>query len=288
MNPFTGGCDYDNNCGRYIECCGSCPQLGSNQDKGLSFQIWQRKKKALSYVDSKQLHIVSPSKWLAEKATKSSLLNKFPISVIPNGIDTDVFFPTNQKEARQKLNLPLAAKIVLFIASSLTIVRKGGILLVESLNKLRDSNNLLVATVGQDELKIDKHIKTHHFGYIHDNDPLLSLIYSAADIFIAPSLQENFSNTVLESFACGTPVIGFDVGGMPDMVRKGVTGELAEINDVYSLCNAIAKLLKNDAIREDMSRNCRRIALTEYSLEVQAKKYIHLYESMLGTKSIGQ
>ena len=105
--------------------------------------------------------------------------------------------------------------------------------------------------------------------------------YNAADIFVIPSLVDNLPNTVLEAMACGTPVIGFDVGGIPDMVREGETGLLVYPGDSRALSEALDILLGNHSLRRTMSANCRMVAEAEYSMEIQARRYIALYEQVL-------
>ena len=119
-----------------------------------------------------------------------------------------------------------------------------------------------------------------HLGRIKD-DRVLSLAYSAADVYAIASLQESFGQTVTESMACGTPVAAFATGGIVDMVRPGITGALAPTKDVPALRHAITTLLNDDAARAAMSEHCRRIVLAEYSLEVQSRAYLSLYESLV-------
>jgi glycosyltransferase involved in cell wall biosynthesis len=113
------------------------------------------------------------------------------------------------------------------------------------------------------------------------DDRSLSMVYSAADVFVLPSLADNLPNTMLESLACGTPVVAFAAGGIPDSVRPGVTGLLANTGDSAELRSAMLELLGNDSKRADMSANCRRIALAEYDLSVQTRRYVQLYTEML-------
>ncbi|MCS4156041.1 glycosyltransferase involved in cell wall biosynthesis [Salinibacter ruber] len=115
---------------------------------------------------------------------------------------------------------------------------------------------------------------------------MLSLIYSTADVFVIPSRQDNLPNTVLESMACGTPVVGFDVGGIPDMVRPGETGWLAEAEDSRALGEAIDAALADDVKRERMEKRCREVIEAEYALEVQANNYRKLYNEMIQSESV--
>ena len=114
---------------------------------------------------------------------------------------------------------------------------------------------------------------------------MLSFIYSAADVFVCPSLADNLPNTILESIACGTPVVAFAAGGIPDLVRPGITGLLAKTGDASELREAILRLLDDRAKRSEMSVNCRRVAIEEYELTLQARRYRRLYENMLADRS---
>lgn len=114
-----------------------------------------------------------------------------------------------------------------------------------------------------------------------DSPELLSLIYSAADIFVIPSLQEAFGQTALEALACGTPVVGFRVGGIPDMVRSGVTGVLAEPANVTDMAEKIRWMAKHPEERIRMGSNARNMVEREFSLSTQAGKYVELYKSLL-------
>lgn len=279
MNPFTGGCHYDQDCGRYREACGFCPQLGATKISDLSYKILKRKKKIFKQVSPFSLHIVSPSHWLADEARRSSLLKKFPISIIPHGLDTDIFKPKNPLNARAALEIPYDVKVILFIAENTKNRRKGFTLLSDMLNTLDDKDHLCLISVGKGSSDLQSPILNLDLGYL-ESDRLLSLVYSAADIFIVPSLQEAFGQTALEAMACGVPVVGFNTGGIADIVRPGITGLLAPPLDMASLKNAVKDLLYDQKKRESMSANCRATVVKEYSLKVQALRYTGLYENM--------
>jgi len=281
MNAMTGGCHYDLGCGRYTTQCGSCPQLGSSDDQDLAFQVWQRKRTIFSHVAPRSLSIVTPSSWLAEEVKRSALLSKFCVDVIPNGIDVTEFAPRDRVAARDVLGIPQESKVVLFLADVLDNRRKGFDLLMQALpGCAKRVGDLLLMSVGRNAPPHNSSIPWLHLGFVAD-DRLLSLMYSAADLFVISSLQDNLPNTVLEALACGIPVVGFDVGGISDMVRPGITGLLALPFDVDSLRSAIVELLEDGARRREMATNCRRIAVEEYSLELQAKRYSELYKSLL-------
>jgi glycosyltransferase involved in cell wall biosynthesis len=281
MVPFTGGCHYDQGCHRFAEACGRCPQLGSESDKDLTRQVWQRKWESFQKLDSDRLHIVTPSRWLGEQVGESSLLSRFPRSVIPYGLDTETFTPRERRHSREMLRIPLEAKVVLFVAEGIRDPRKGLHLLTRALGGIDSSSGMFLLSLGSGAPAKFCGFPSAHIKHV-DNDSYLSHIYSAADIFVAPSLQDNLPNTVLESISCGTPVVGFAVGGIPDMVRPGLTGLLASPGDPADLRRAILDLLSNDEGRKKMAINCREIATQEYSLEIQARSYLKLYEETLG------
>jgi glycosyltransferase involved in cell wall biosynthesis len=287
MNAFTGGCHYDDHSGKFTQQCGACHQLGSTDPDDLSHQIWLRKRGALSHLPDDGLQLVGTSRWIAGEARRSSLMGRFPVTVIPNGLDTRDFAPRDKKFSRDFFDLPPDARIVLFAADSAATVRKGFAYLAEALEGMVDVPSLLLVSVGGGDPKIAG-VPHRHLGRIKD-DRVLSLAYSAADVYVIASLQESFGQTVTESMACGTPVVGFASGGIVDMVRPGVTGELAPTKDVPALREAVKNLLSAPPRRAMMAENCRRIVLAEYSLEVQSRAYLALYESLVErSKRVGR
>jgi glycosyltransferase involved in cell wall biosynthesis len=278
-NPFTGGCHYYDACRRYNSGCGACPELGSSVTGDLSREIWQRKKAAYSFIPDGRLHLVAPSRWLADEARKSALLGKFPVSVIPYGLDTEVFSPRNRMMAREALDLPRDAKVVLFAAADVKDHRKGFTKLTEALAPLPADSGIHVVALGRNRFSTNIRLPNLSLGFI-DNERILSLAYSAADLYVTPTLDDNLPNTVMEAMSCGTPVVGFEVGGVPDMVRNGVSGFVVPRGDTCALRQAILSVLDNPALRTEMSQNCRRIAVEEYGIQLQAQRYLALYQSI--------
>lgn len=283
QNAFTGGCHYDRGCQKHQTRCGACPQLGSTQTPDLSTDIWKRKKEAFARARSR-LQVVAPSQWLADAARRSSLFEPFPVSVIPYGIDTTVFAPCDDTGLRQALGMTPDDLALLFVADSTTNQRKGFRLLLEALSGLDLGDHVHLMSVGAHEPEIASSVIHHHLGRI-TNDRLLAAIYSAADVFVIPSLQDNLPNTVLESMACGTPVVGFDAGGIPDMVRPEETGWLAKTGDVPSLRRTIRQALGDDEARRRRAKRCREVAEAEYRLQHQADAYRQLYREVLASAS---
>ncbi len=284
MNVFTGGCHYDEHCGKFTASCGACPQLGSQDENDLSRQVWMRKSKVFEHFDGSRLRIVTDSHWLAAEASRSPLLSKFPITPIHYGLDTEVFMPRDKAHVRGALGIPTEALVIMFAAELMTIKRKGLETLLTALQRLPASQNLLLLSVGRRMPQLPMSIPHLYFGHV-TSDFFLSLLYSAADVFVIPSSQEAFGQTALEAMACGTPVVGSAVGGIPEIVRDDITGSLVPPSSPEALSQAISQLLQNVSKRSEMSANCRRVVLENHTLEVQARHYETVYHEMSGHKA---
>jgi glycosyltransferase involved in cell wall biosynthesis len=282
MTPFTGGCPYAYECPGFTLECGTCPQLGSSDPQDLSRASWMRKRAVYQRIASKRMHVVGASRWIAEEAKRSSLFRQFPVSVIPYGLDTEVFRP--RREARRLLDafgVKSTARVVLFLADYAGNRRKGFALLDSALGAMRNAPHMVLVSLGRDLPKLQSDLPHLHLGSFTE-ERMIALVYSMADLFIIPSLQDNLPNTVLESMACGTPVVGFRVGGIPDMVRDGENGLLVPPGNVAELTCAIQALLADEPRRVRMGSAGRAIAEREYTLKLQAESYLTLYRSLTG------
>jgi glycosyltransferase involved in cell wall biosynthesis/Tfp pilus assembly protein PilF len=281
MNPFTGGCHYSGNCKKYANTCGGCPQLGSDVDGDLSREIWNQK---FSTYQGLNLNIVTPSQWLGQCASESKLISGFPVKVIPYGFPIDIFKPYPKSNIRKAINIPEAAKIILFGAAAIDNDRKGFGYLLEALERIPQNGKyeIVVFTFGAvpEEFKIASKHPVCHLGHFADEKEL-AIAYSAADVFVIPSLEDNLPNTVIEAMACGTPVVGFDVGGLPDMIDHKQNGFLASSQDVGCLLEGIDWAFSSSDRDTNISARCRQKAVTKYPLEVQAKAYQELYEQII-------
>jgi glycosyltransferase involved in cell wall biosynthesis len=287
MNPLTGGCHHAADCRRFQASCGACPQLSSNVENDLSRQIWNRKRRAYDSLTKGTLSFVTPSRWLASKVKESSLAGRFPVNVIPYGLDTETFRPQEAQMARHALGIPVHGPVILFASYFARDNYKGFPFLLEALNRMRPIPNLHVVRVGGGEPEANQKLTVpiQSLGFIKD-EKQMSLVYSAADLFILPSLQDNFPNTALEALSCGIPTVAFHVGGVPEIVRNGCTGTTVSPGDSEGLARAMEDLLRDPDRRATISSNCRRIAVQEYSLEIQAKRYMELYETMLTSNAL--
>jgi glycosyltransferase involved in cell wall biosynthesis len=280
MNPFTGGCHFDGGCGKFAERCGACPQLGSNDPKDLSAQVWRRKQEAFAALNMEGVHLVTPSRWLQGEVGKSTLMSKFRCTAIPNALDTELFQPREQGAARKLLGIPADSAVILFLADWAGEKRKGFDLLVEALKPFRNDPRIFLLAAGRELPVHDLGLQLVTTGYL-TGEKQLSWVYSAADVFVLPSLQDNLPNTALEALSCGVPVVGFDVGGIPEIVRAGETGLLVPAKDVAGLRTAITSVVENKEMRVRMAEAGRRFAVANYGLEIQARRYLELYSELV-------
>lgn len=280
MNSFTGGCHYDNGCGRYLDQCGLCPQLSSDRERDLSRSIWKRKARAYGNLPADRLHLVAPSRWLANIASASPLLGRFPVSVIPNGVDTTVFSPRSALGLRESFGIPDGTPVLLFVADNAANQRKGFSYLADALQAMDRRRIFCLVSMGGDQPRLPEERPHIHLGRVEDEN-MLAAVYSLADIFVIPSVQDNLPNTTIESIACGTPVVGFRVGGISEVVRDGLTGLLVEAGDVRALRDAIQSLLGDEQKRLRLAESCRSTALAEYTRQIQATQYAELYKEIM-------
>jgi glycosyltransferase involved in cell wall biosynthesis len=286
MNPLTGGCHYSGGCERYTQECGLCPLLGSKDQEDISARIWAKKKAAFHRLD---LTCVTPSKWLGECASRSSLWRDRPVHVIPNGLDTNVYKPCSQMALREQLGIPSDTFLILFGAESLSNKRKGFIFSFKALQKLSDrfgNSGIALAIVGHcpGQLADLLPFKAYEFGYLTSPQDMAKG-YCLADVCIIPSLEDNLPNMGIESLACGTPVAGYRIGGIPDIVTHKETGFLAESGDVIGLCDGLVWALEQKRSATPVRLQCRKRALEEFNQLKQAHAYLELYETVLEKKS---
>ncbi len=281
MWGFTGGCHYSGSCHRFQQSCGLCPFLNDASENDLSNQQYLQKE--LIYKNSR-LHFVTCSNWLSQMAQKASLLAGKQIVSIPNPIETNIFRPKAQIEARDALGLLRNKKVILFGAANVTDPRKGMPHLIYALNKLYQkypSENIELVVFGKTPPELGKRFPypVNIMNYIGNRETLVNL-YNAADVFVLPSLEDNLPNTVMEAMACGLPVVAFRIGGVPEMVRHGITGFLASPGNGDGLADWIGEILfsrQNESFRE----NARRQVEDNYAPQLIAQRYLELYKSLL-------
>jgi glycosyltransferase involved in cell wall biosynthesis len=280
MWMFTGGCHHSRGCNHFHDRCGYCPFLKNPNEQDLSARIHKQKEKIFPALN---LNVVTPSRWLAEEAKKSSLLQQVPVSVIPNPLNLDLYKPFDQDTSRKKLGLDINANILLFMAANATSEYKGVKYLRESLNLLEQQHpevaaKTILVVIGRtkDKSELNFPVKTIFTGTIHNESEIISY-YNAADLFVLPSLEENLPNTIMEAMACGTPAVAFRTGGIPDLIDHLENGYLAEFKSAAELMKGIHLLLSDELLLKKLKVNARKKTETNYSYPVIAAKYKELY-----------
>ena len=281
MWAFTGGCHYDMGCGKFRRTCGSCPVLNSTRDKDLSYWIYQRKKNAYPLIED--LTIVTPSHWLAQCARDSSLLGNREVRVIPNGLDTTSYQPVAAQALRQRLAVAEGTPLVLFGSMGAEIdQRKGYTLLMQAVKVLVERQvDVEIAIFGSvhERENLFQGIRVHSLGKISD-ERALAEVYSAAVVTVVPSRQENLGNVIMESLACGTPVVGFDIGGNPDMITHRKNGYLATPLEPEDLANGIVWALEHNAHNE-LEDTCQPMIRAFSSYPLAAERYGRLFSEVV-------
>lgn len=283
--PFSGGCHYPGGCERYVHDCGICPQLRSPSEHDSSRSLWKRKLDAWRDID---LTIAAPSTWIADLAAKSSLFGERRIEVVPTGVDVSTFRPQEKAALRERLGIPQDRLVIAFGALDPDgDQRKGYTELNTALQRLAASplaSRMLALIFGRGQMPGKQLPVAARFIGRLDQDQALAETYAAADIVAVPSLEDNLPNIALEAIACGVPVCGFDVGGMPDIVRNGWNGFLAPLRDSHALADGMLSILADDGLRRQMALNARTHAEQRFSLDGQANTYAALYAELAGRR----
>lgn len=283
MWTFTGGCHYAGSCNHFINQCGDCYFLQDENPEDISHSGWLRK--SAMYKGNKDITFVACSSWLAGVARKSSLLKDFNITSVPNPIDTELYFPKNKLDMRQNWGINPFAKVILFGAANINDRRKGISYLVEALNHLvvncPDRGLVEVVIFGK-----NKHFDVSQLPFkvvqlsLITSQSDLAEIYSLADVFVTPSIEDNLPNTVMEALSCGTPVVAFNTGGIPEMVDHLQNGYLAEFESADDMAKGIFNMLYADN-KSELSANARNKVLNTFNNKKVANQYLEIYNSVL-------
>ena len=284
MNPLTGGCHYSSGCSRFTVGCGHCSQVKHASATDVSQDGFKVKKQALK---NKNLHIVTPSIWLGELARASGIFpSQTSFQVIDYGFDVEQFKPIEKSSARRQLKIETDATLVLFGAEDISSYRKGFHHLVSALKKLNTTNPVECLVFGKGEIS-DKNRrlpKMHSLGFI-DSIEKQRLVYSAADVYVMPSREDNQPQTALESLACGTPVIAFRTGGVPEYIIPNETGLLADVGDEHELARRISWMVDHPDRRSEMGQKGRQLCEIRFNAQRQSDAYQDLYYRLLGLAS---
>lgn len=277
---FTGGCVYPLECQKYKNICYACPQIGNfplARNVDLTF-LFQYLKKDLH--KKTNIHYVAPSKWMADFAYNSGLLKQYP-TIISNGVDTNLFKAYNKSEIRKKLNLPDNRFIILLSASGLNNPYKGINHAIETILMLKEINPFILMIGTPDKIITEKlaQFDTFETGYIMDK-AILNQYYASADIFLNTTIADNQPIAVLESMASGTPIVGFDTGGLPEMITQNNDGFLVKSKDITQLYSKVLQIYTNQEYIQ-MGINARRKIETSHSMELFYQKHFELYKSIV-------
>lgn len=280
---LTGHCAIFYDCLRWKTGCGHCPHLNKYPVVRRDATHWEWRLKKWAYEKSK-VSLVVASRWF-ESLLKDSILSGHPVYRIPWGIDTEIYKSLDKNHCRSVLGIPEAKKVILFVAMNLADKRKGSDLLIQALKQMPESLKketvLLTMGNGAEEFFRQIDIRYIHLGWVF-SDQFKAIAYSAADVFVSPTRAETFGLTLAESMACGTPVVSFAIGPVPELVRHGVTGYAALPESADDLSAGILRFLEDRTYRESLGRNGRQMVENEYTLDLEIRRYAELYKKILG------
>lgn len=296
--PFCGVCHYFLDCERYQTHCGDCPMLHSGKEKDLAYRIFEEKMRVYSDLN---LYIVTPSRWLGECAKQSALFGRFPVTVIPNCLETDVYRPLSEQEIDERLSVAIEHNpalhmvqiaageksekpLILYgaVAAATDKIKGFKYLLsaLQILDKQGFKANLIVFGANESDLPMQfEHINVQFVGYISDSDTLVTL-YNLADVMVVPSLTEVFGQTASEALSCATPVVCFKTTGVQEVVDHQACGYVAKIQDSEDLAQGIRWCLENNN-EGALSQAAREKVVREYTINRIGKKYADLYRAMI-------
>lgn len=274
MWPCTGICHYARNCNNYFTGCRNCPYLRFPGGKDLSSKIYGRKSEIYRRAN---LSFVTCSNWLRERAGHSSLIDGHTLLHIPNPIDTDFFKPYGNKDRKDDFS-------ILFGAAKITDKRKGIDYFIKACNILKvkaPDLRLKVVCYGQNSEVLSSLLPypVESKGYV-SGDAAIRDLYNSVDLFVTPSLEDNLPNTIMEAMACGVPCVGFDVGGIPEMIEHGKTGYIAEYKSSEDLAAGIGWILESSDYQR-LSEASRKKVLDNYAEDIVSTKYMALYNDLL-------
>lgn len=284
MWPCTGICHYARECDRYMNSCGNCPFINNGTKyKDLSYKVHNQKEKI--YKQASSVVFVTCSKWLKSKAKESSILKEKEVINIPNTISTTIFCRKNKNELRKELGLPQDKKLIMFGSVKITDKRKGADYIIEACNILSKMSQdyiqrIGVVVIGQNSETIKELLPFEVYSLPYESEEMhMANIYNAVDVFAIPSLEENLPNMIMESMACGTPCVGFNIGGIPEMIDHLHNGYVAEYRSAKDFAKGL-KFILFDESYSYMSDAAIRKVHECYNEETIARKYIEVYNRL--------
>src|SRR6266571_6366337 len=284
MWHVTGGCFLYRGCDRYANethPCNPCPILRWPANRFLAKAPHSRKLQAYRNCGAR---MVANSHWLAEIAARSPIAKACgSVRVIPAGIDTAVFKPQDKNLCRKNLELPADAFVIVTGGASLTDANKNVPWLFEQLSRLPDLRDVIVLAFGEGTVPVPEGLNVRFTGGIYERHDLARL-FAAANVFVSASLMETYGLTLVEAMACGTPVVAFRVGGIPEAAPEGKASILCELQDGVALLEAITNLRKSQQLREKMGRIAHETAHSRNSANSFGGKFAQLYRECFDLK----
>ncbi len=277
MHAVTGHCAYSFACEKWKTGCDNCPQLDTypKLTKDTAAFIWKTKKRIYKSCD---MHIVVPSKWL-QNIVSQSILSHLPCTFIYNGVDTNTYKPHNKQKVRTLLELP-HNKIIILFSADLGVENpfKGGEYIMQLIQKYSKNSQLLFVNIGGD-VHVEKQEHIWNIPYITKAEDMAHW-YSAADVYVYPSLADNCPLAILEAMACGLPIVTFNTGGIPELVLHNETGYIADYKNFDDLCAGFEMLINNADMRELLSKKGVERVRNFFTIETMNEAYQTLYDRL--------
>jgi len=283
--PLSSICHYARNCMGYKDGCRDCPLLpGGGSRNDLSAKVMARKERMMA---GRHITFVTCSEWLGSQARQCLLAEGQTVVSIPNCIDTSVYCPGDRMEARREVGLPTDVRwLILFVSQRVTDERKGMCYFVDAVRQLTEAHpemkgkSGVVVLGGHAEEIGELPLPVYPLGFVRDEKTIVN-VYRACDVFVLPSLEDNLPNTIMEAMACGTPCVGFNTGGIPEMIdTEGplANGYVARYADAADLMKGIHEVLTAGRSKE-FSQNAVNKVYTTWSQQRVAARYIKVYEN---------
>lgn len=270
LNPATGGCHYPGECRQFRDRCELCPQLAGTANARIVESAFRLKTRAFDGGRGRRMTVIAPSDWMSALIRQSRLFRNNPLEVVGNAFDESIFRPIDKAFCREALGMPPDKKVVLFAANYLGNYRKGMDIILETLPSFSAAEDVLFCAAGNGSTKNGAQMRL--LGNIAD-ERLMAIAYNAADVFVIPSREDNLPNTVAEAHLCGTPVVGFNRGGIGEMLSDGNNGILVDNVSSSSFVLSIRKALARSWDRGMISS----VARARYGQRRIARLHLDLY-----------
>lgn len=281
-SQMSGGCHFTRDCSRFQVGCGYCPAISSNRLK--DFTYFNVKYREQIYKDIKP--IVYGNTYMRDMFYKKSyLLNNARVEPSYDIYDLNEFYPIDKQELRQKYGIPDSKKFIIFFGcQDLNEPRKGMSYLFDSLDVLwgklqpEERSEVLICIAGRSISDLDKKVKFeyNYLGYVPINQ--MPELYSLADVYLSPSIDDAGPTMVNQSLCCGTPVVAFEMGTALESIKGNERGYCAKLRDVEDFAYGIYSIMKLSSVEKDtISKKCREYAEKHFSYRARVSDIINIY-----------